>query len=145
MAFNFRKGKKLRQESARDCSVPVFACLARVSEEEVRQDLPEAVLGLVSVSQWENWLKEKGFQVLRRDGCPADIVPCAHLVAEGPPRDRTDFHWVYRDADGNVRDPSPAYTCMPPDDPRMRDLSAYERHELTLSVSSPSQGISQSP
>lgn len=137
MAFSLPKSQKLRQQSDRDCSVPVFAALAGVSEDEVRRDLPNAPLGEVNVSQWEYWLQEKGLRVQRRDGCPTDMVPCAHLVAESPPRAIRDFHWIYRDADGDVHDPSPVFAAMPADDPRMKDLSVYAQQELTLCVSRP--------
>jgi hypothetical protein len=100
--FKFPKQQRLRQDSERGCSVPVFANLASVSEGEVLRDLPAAALGAVSVSEWIKWLENKRFDVLSRDGCPADIVPCAHLVALHDPRDAGDFHWIYRDSDGDV-------------------------------------------
>jgi len=138
MSFKLPKPQKLRQESERGCAVPVFASLAGLSEDEVRRDLPQASLGRVSIIQWENWLKKRGFNVLRRDGAPTDILPCVHLVAPHPPRDITDFHWIYRDADGDVHDPSPAFEAMPADDLRMKNLSVYDKAELTLSVTSSS-------
>ncbi|MGA7795900.1 MAG: hypothetical protein WCA19_22940 [Candidatus Acidiferrales bacterium] len=136
MVFKLPKLQKLRQVTERGCAVPVFAILAGVSEDEVCRDLPQASLGLVSVLQLEGWLEKKGFKVLRRDGAPTDIVPCAHLVAPSLPRDSTDFHWVYRDAEGDVHDPSPVFAAMPADDPRMKNLSVYNKAELTISVSS---------
>jgi hypothetical protein len=137
MTFKLPKPQKLRQGSERDCSVPVFAALAGVSEDQVRRDLPRSHSGQVSVLEWMTWLEKKGLPVLKRDGCPSDIVPCAHLVASHPPRDHTDFHWIYRDADGDVHDPSPVFEAMPADDPRMRDLSLYTQQVLTISVSNP--------
>jgi hypothetical protein len=138
MSLDLPKTQKLRQGSERDCSVPVFAALAGVSEDEVRRDLPKAALGQATVQQWIHWLERKGFEVLKRDGCPTDAVPCAHLVALHQPRSKQDFHWIYRDADGDVHDPSPVFEAMPADDPRMRNLSAYTEKVLTLSLSVPS-------
>ncbi len=137
MYFNFKlpKTQELQQESERGCSVPVFARLAGVSEDEVRRDLPEAELGQVSVAGWVAWLEKRGFKVLKRDGCPTDILPCAHLVGPDNPRDARDFHWVYRDGDGDVHDPSSVPRAVPADDARMRNLDLYGRKELTLSVS----------
>jgi hypothetical protein len=88
-----------------------------VSETKVLKDLPDAALGQVSVLEWMDWLEAQGLSALKRDGCPSDIVPCAHLVASHPPRDHTDFHWIYRDADGDVHDPSPVFEAMSADDP----------------------------
>jgi hypothetical protein len=45
MTFKLPKPQMLRQESDRDCSVPVFAALAGVSETKVLKDLPHAALG----------------------------------------------------------------------------------------------------
>jgi hypothetical protein len=129
----------LRQESDHDCSVPAFATLTRISESEIRKDLPKAVLGQVTVFQWMSWLEKRGFEVLRREGCPSDIVPCVHLVAPHQPYNEQDFHWVYRDADGDVHDPSPVFEAMPADDPRMRNLSVYANAVMTLSISSPTR------
>lgn len=126
------KPQKLHQKSERDCGVCVFAELAGVSEEEVCGDLPDAHLGTVSVDGWKQWLQEKGFTVLQREGCPDDIVPCAHLVAHvmySP----NDAHWVYRDSDGDVHDPSEDF--VPADDQRMRNLLFYSEKILTLSLS----------
>jgi hypothetical protein len=119
--------------------VPVFASLAGVSDDELLRDLPHAALGEVSVPEWISWLEKKDFEVLMRDGCPADIVPCAHLVALSPPRDVRGYHWVYRDADGDVHDPAPGFEAMPANDPRMKVLSLYAVKVLTISVSSPAQ------
>lgn len=134
MAFKFPKAQKLRQESDRDCSVPVFASLAGVSEDEVRRDLPQAALGRVRYLEWIGWLEKRGAKVTLCEGCPSDIAPCAHLVATHQPRDDGDFHWVYRDADGDVHDPSPSFAAMPADDPGMKNLSVYAQRVLTLSV-----------
>jgi len=135
--FKFPKQQRLRQDSERGCSVPVFANLASVSEGEVLRDLPAAALGAVSVSEWIKWLENKRFDVLSRDGCPADIVPCAHLVALHDPRDAGDFHWIYRDSDGDVHDPFGDFGTIAADDPIMKNLSLYRRKVLTLSISRP--------
>jgi hypothetical protein len=135
MTFKLPKQQRLRQKSDRDCSVPVFAALTGISEDKLCLDVPLAAMGLVSVDQWKNWLRKRGFQVSERDGCPVDLLPCAHLVATHPPRDLTDFHWIYRDGDGDVHDPSEVSLAMPADDPRMRNLSLYSLHQLTLSIS----------
>jgi hypothetical protein len=99
------KPQMLLQSSERDCGVCVFAALAGISEEQVRHDLPEAHLGKLSVNEWIRWLEGKGFTVQRRDRCPDDIVPCAHLVAPETPRDYADVHWIFRDKDGDIHDP----------------------------------------
>ena len=135
MPFKFPKQQYLRQETEKGCSVPVFAKLAGVSEYEVRRDLPQAALGRITHHQWKSWLENKNLHVLMREGCPADIVPCAHLVGPSHPRDERDFHWVYRDEDGDVHDPSPVAAAMPADHPEMRGLCLYDLKVLTLSVS----------
>jgi hypothetical protein len=104
-----------------------------VSEEEVLADLPEAYLGTVTVDGWRAWLESKGFTVTKREGCPADVVPCAHLVANAL-YTKEDAHWVFRDEDGDVHDPSPVSMYMPADDERMRNLTIYAMKILTLSV-----------
>lgn len=128
--FKLPKPQRLRQQFERDCGVCVFAELAGASRGELLQDLPEAHLG-VSVEGWTEWLaKKKGQVVLRQQGCPDDIVPCAHLVGLSD----TVFHWIYRDSDGDIHDPSPAFAAMPADDPRMKSI-LYPLKVLTLSVS----------
>ena len=141
MSIKLPKPQMLRQQAERDCSVPVFAAVAGVSEDNVRRDFPEAAVGGVSVLDWVHWLERQGFVVLNRSGCPDDVVPCVHLVATHEPRGPDDFHWIYRDLDGDVHDPSPVFQFMPADDPRMRDLSVYAEKVLTLCVSVPVQKI----
>jgi len=127
--FKFPKRQMLRQKTDRDCSVPVFAALTGISEIQICQKLPLAPQQEVTVSDWMTWLREKGFQPHKRDGCLTDIVPCAHLVGPTDPRSARHFHWVYRDEDGDVHDPDPSFAAMPADDLRMRDLSMYgKRH-----------------
>ena len=46
-----------------------------------------------------------------------------------------EFHWVYRDEEGDVLDPNPVNQFMPADDPRMKQLDIYSEKILTLSVS----------
>jgi hypothetical protein len=133
--FKFPKQQKLRQQTDRDCSVPVFAALTGISETEICRDLPLAPQQGVTVDGWMAWLSQRGLDPLKRDGCPVDIVPCAHLVGPTHPRSLTHFHWIYRDEDGDVHDPDPSYAAMPADDPRMRELSLYGTKELTISVS----------
>ena len=132
--FIMPKPQMLHQKHERDCGVSVFAALAGVSEEEVLADLPTAHLGTVTVDGWCVWLESKGLRVLRRDECPDDIVPCAHLVASVMYR-KEDAHWVFRDGDGDVHDPSESSMYMPANDSRMRDLSIFSMKILTLSVS----------
>lgn len=126
------KRQSLHQRFDRDCGVVVFAAIAGIPYEEICQDLPEAHLGTVSVTGWQAWLTQRGFEVLKQDGCPDNIVPCAHLVALVENGD--DCHWIYRDEEGNVHDPDPAFGAMPADDPRMRELLFYELRITTLSV-----------
>lgn len=133
--FKFPKQQMLRQRTDRDCSVPVFAALVGISEAELCRELPAAPEQGVSVDGWMTWLSEKGLDPLKRDGCPADVVPCAHLVGPFQPRSLNDFHWIYRDEDGDVHDPAPSFSAMPADDPRMKELAGYARKELTISVS----------
>jgi len=84
-----------------------------------------------------DWLEAQGLSGLKRDGCPSDIVPCTHLVASHPPRDYTYFHWIYRDAEGDVHDPSLVFEAMSAADPRMKDLSFYHQQVLSISVARP--------
>jgi hypothetical protein len=56
--------QSLRQHGQWDCGVEVFGKLSGISREEVLRDLPEAYNG-ITVSQWEQWLIEKGFQIKR--------------------------------------------------------------------------------
>ena len=128
------KPQKLHQKHDRDCGVCVFAALADITEHDLLVDLPDAHFGTVSVNGWKEWLQSKGFTVTQNDGCPDEIVPCAHLVAHVLYSEK-DAHWVYRDRDGDVHDPSPVALYMPADDPRMKNLSCYSHNILTLSVS----------
>jgi hypothetical protein len=127
------KPQMLRQRSECDCGVVDFGKLAGVDYEDVCLDLPEAHLGTVSVDGWMNWLENRGHHVVKQQGCPTDVMPCAHLVA--PFDDRRYCHWVYRDADGDIHDPAPSFAFMPANDSRMRDLTCYECMVLTLSIS----------
>jgi hypothetical protein len=113
--------------------VPVFAELAGVPEADVMRDLPGAALGQVSVDGWKAWLAGRGWLVEQLDGCPADRVPCAHLVANCP-QTLEDFHWVYRDENGDVHDPGSVSLILPADHPHMRELMAYDTHQLTIIV-----------
>jgi hypothetical protein len=138
MIFKFPKQQMLRQERDRDCSVSVFARLAGISEATLLQELPQACAGEVGHNQWIEWLKSKNIGVVEmHEGCPTDVVPCAHLLSEHQPRDERDFHWIYRDEDGDVHDPSPCFAAVPADDPGMRDLKSYPFKILTISVSRP--------
>ena len=130
--FKLPKPQRHFQRVERDCGVAVFAALAGVQYEEVLNDLPDAHLGTVTVNGWKRWLEGKGFTVTRQDGCPIDMVPCAHLVA--PVNDIRYCHWIYRDEDGDVHDPSPVSAAMRADDPRMRELRGYQCKVLTISV-----------
>jgi hypothetical protein len=135
--FYWPKPQLLLQVSERDCGVSVFAALTGISQEELSADLPNAPLGEVSVDGWIAWLESKGFSVLKRQECPADIVPCAHLVAPEEMRDLKDAHWIFRDKCGNVHDPSGLFHAYPANHEDMRSLKYYERKVLTRSVSGP--------
>jgi hypothetical protein len=137
------KPQGLHQRDERDCSVSVFAALTGLSEDQVRAEMPSAELGEVTVAEWMAWLESNGFTVTKHQGCPTDIGPCAHLVAQRPQSNR-DFHWIYRDEEGDVFDPSPVFMFMPADDERMRSLSLYSVHVLTLTVQR-TTGASESP
>jgi hypothetical protein len=115
--------------------VLVFAALADTSYEDVLADLPGAHLGTVTVDGWIGWLQGRGWTVTRQDGCPTDIVPCAHLVAPVPNPEYC--HWVYRDSEGDVHDPTPVSLAMPADSEWMRNLKMYDHKILTVSVSWP--------
>jgi hypothetical protein len=125
--------QELCQKSDRSCSVPVFARLSGISEEELMREVPGASEQKVTVAEWHDWLKGKGFTVNWRTGCHTDILPCVHLVANSP-QDEKQFHWVYRAVDGGVHDPSPVFTAMSPHDRYMLNLEAYSIHVLTFSV-----------
>jgi hypothetical protein len=127
------KPQRLRQRFDRDCGVAVFAAIAGVPYEQVCHDLPEAHEGAVSVDGWISWLEKRGFTVLRQNGCAASVVPCAHLVAVINSSEHC--HWVYRDDEGDVHDPSSVFAAMPADHPTMKELSCYEYKVLTLSAS----------
>ncbi len=124
----------LSQNGDRDCSVPVFARLAGISENELLSELPQARLGEIDHRQWIDWLKDRKLSVEVHEGCPTDVVSCAHLVSLHEPRDRADFHWIYRDEEGDVHDPSPSFAAMPADDARMRALEPYLIKALTIVV-----------
>jgi hypothetical protein len=130
--FKIPKEQGLCQRADRDCGVTVFAVLAGISYEDVLKDLPDADLGKVRVADWIAWLERRGHTVLRQEGCPAGIVPCAHLVASADHRDAC--HCIYWDRDGDIHDPSPVCRAMPADDERMRQLSIYPHKIPTLSV-----------
>ena len=112
----------------------MFGALTGLSVEDICRDLPDARTGGVSVFRWESWLKGIGLVVLRRDGCPTDILPCAHLVTLDTPRSFDDCHWVYRDEDGDVHDPSPVFEALDADTKWMRNLGSYEGKLLTISI-----------
>lgn len=111
----------------------VFAALVGVSYEDVLRDLPDADVGTITVDGWKQWLNDKGYKANHLNGCPLDVFPCAHLVA--PVDDRRYCHWIYRDELGDVHDPSPVFSAMPADDPRMKNLEMYQYKVLTLSIS----------
>jgi hypothetical protein len=131
----FQTFQSLRQESERDCGVPVFGKLAGVSRQEVLRDLPQAVNG-ITVSQWEDWLRGKDLEVTRYSENEAYTLPCAHLMARAP----ENFHWIYQD-DSGVLDPDPAFQFMPPNHPKMLDLSCYAARVLTISVKPRRNGV----
>lgn len=131
--------QRLLQTSDRSCSVSVFASLACISEQEVEVDLPGAAHGEVSVEQWEQWLSSRGLRTQRLEGCPLEYVPCAHLVANFPQNLR-DFHWVYRDENGDVHDPSPTTLTLGANHPHMRQLKSYDTHQLTIAIIKESLG-----
>jgi hypothetical protein len=63
------------------------------------------------------------------------MAPCAHLVGIGDtPQSESDFHWIYRDSDGDVHDPSPVFKFMPANDERMRELKPYALQVLTIAL-----------
>ena len=125
----FDNYQSLRQEGECDCFVPVFGKLAGASREEILRDLPNAAEAKVTVAQWEDWLTARNFDVIRHDGSDEHYeLPCAHLVQPHSP------HWIYEDADG-VLDPSPVFSAMRPDDPRLREWNkTYAGRILTISV-----------
>src|SRR5258707_9014155 len=89
----------LRQEGDMDCGVCVFGALAELSREEL---LSDAVNGK-TVEQWEEYLRGKGFTVIRYQNSDEPLPPCAHLVEGG-----AGFHWIYQAKDGGgIHDPSP--------------------------------------
>jgi hypothetical protein len=111
----------------------VFAELAGIPYEDVLNDLPNAHLGTITVDGWTEWLETKGFTVSGQPGCPDGVVPCAHLVALA---DHPDYyHWIYRDGDGDIYDPSDMFAAMPEYDPWMRMLSPYQCKRWTISIS----------
>ena len=124
------KPQTTRMKGDRDCSVWVFSQLTGLSEEEIITDLPGAPRGEVTVDEWCAWLKRRGYEYVRRTGCPGDIVPCAHLVANTP--EATDAHWVFRDEHGDVYDPGGGY--VPANDDRMRNLIYWSEKRATISV-----------
>jgi hypothetical protein len=134
--FKFPKQQMLRQKTNHDCPVPVFSALTGILEDDICRELPLASEQGVTVDGWMDWLTKKGLGPLRRQGCPDDIVPCVHLVGPTNPQTPTHFHWVYRDAEGDVHDPHPSVAAMPADDPLMRELSICGTKVLTISISS---------
>ena len=133
MTGSMPKMQRLYQDGERGCSVPVFAALAGVSTKDILSDFPFAAKGEISVIEWETWLENRGLNVLRRGGCQTDILPCVHLVANHP-RGREDYHWVFRDKDGDIHDPSPVTQCLGANDPHMRNLRSYNVKELTITA-----------
>jgi hypothetical protein len=123
----FATVQSLQQEGDRDCSVPVFERLSGIDRAVILQDLPQAREAKVTVSEWENWLKSKGYDVTRHKG-DSYTLPCAHLV-------NADFapHWIYQDEAG-VHDPSPSSRYFPTDDPKLLNFSCYSGRELAISI-----------
>jgi len=135
MTFELPKGQRLHMQGRRDCGLRVFAELTHVPAEDIRRDLPMAFSGEVSVDGWLEWLKSMDFVPVKRDGCPDDILPCAHLVGPALCRDERDFHWVYRDECGDVHDPSLAYAICGANLPFMRELQGRTK-VLTITIQS---------
>jgi hypothetical protein len=125
---------RLRQRGARDCGVCVFAELAGISYEQLLEELPGADYGTVTVDGWIAWLESKGRRVTKHEGCPADAGCCAHLVSNTF-YSKEDVHWVYRDENGDVHDPSPVAEWVPANSELARTLETYSIKVLTLAVS----------
>jgi hypothetical protein len=115
--------------------VPVFAELTGIPEEQIERELPLALEGKLTANDWMDWLTEKNLRPSTRDGQHDDVIPCVHLVATyRNPISPEHYHWVYRDEEGDVLDPHPVFSGMPPYDERMRTLSAYGPAVLTISI-----------
>jgi hypothetical protein len=125
----FNNFQSLRQEKEGDCGVCVFGKLAGIEREEILRDLPGADEAKVTVDQWEDWLRSKGFDVTRYPPDEKPQLPCAHLVQRG----QYASHWIYQDERG-IHDPDPSFAAMPPDHPDMLDFSAYMRKLLSISI-----------
>ena len=119
--------QKLRQHGDSDCSVPVFAALAGISEEELLRDLPDAPKAKINVEEWEQWLRTKGKRATRSLG-QEYALRCAHLVEFAGM-----LHWIYRD-DTGVHDPNPAFQYVSANHPEMLKLSYYSKIVLTISI-----------
>ena len=89
--FKFPKQRMFRQKTDHDCSVPVFSALTGIPEDQICRELPLAPKQGVTVEGWMEWLKAKGLEPLKRQGCPDDIVPCAHLVGPSNPQGQLIF------------------------------------------------------
>ncbi len=111
------------------CGVCVFGKLANVDGDQILRELPGAGEGRITVSQWEDWLRSRGFEVRRYQSDEKPPLPCAHLVQGGG----RFFHWIYQDEKG-ILDPDPTFQCMPPNHPSMLDFSAYGGRVLSIFV-----------
>ena len=130
MTFKPPVPQRLRQYGDMDCGLSVFAELTGISREQILLDKPCAAVGL-TIDQWEEYFRSKGFGVTRYQSDESYPLPCAHLVNTG-----SSFHWIYQSSEG-VFDPSPAFQYMPADDPRMLTFSVYLRRILAICVISP--------
>jgi len=139
MNDRFPIGQYLFQESEKDCAIAVFGELSGASRLAILDKFPQAKDGQVSVVEWENWLRSLGFVVIRYQPGEPFTLPCAHLVERAP----DVHHWIYQDTRG-VFDPDPSFRFMPPDDPRMLNLSCYSRKILTVSVIAGPEGNHES-
>lgn len=123
--------QSLRQQGQWDCGVEVFGKLAGISREELLRELPEAANG-ITVSRWEQWLTEKGFQVKRLGRDEEYTLPCAHLIKRLP-----HHHWIYEDGTG-IHDPDPKLAIVSPKLIQESFPSYYrEGKELTISLIGP--------
>jgi hypothetical protein len=69
----------LPQEGQMTCGVAAFARLAKITREQLRSDMPDAVNGMTP-EQGERFLRSIGRKVTRYGSGEKHPLPCVHLL-----------------------------------------------------------------
>jgi hypothetical protein len=119
------QSQKLRQQSEMGCGVCVFSALLNLSEEQILADVPHAKNGM-TLDQWCEYAKTKGWELIVHQQGQKHTLPCAHLHEIAPGY----YHWIYQAEDSGIHDPNPSWQHYPP---KLVKLSFY-KIKLTVTL-----------